>query len=317
MKIAIADNCTLKFSRDLKEHWEKKHEVRYEIGASEWLAQWADLYYIDWWDANLAYLWKLYNGVEGVSRTPDWDNNRKPKIVVRAIDWDVWCGFVPTSQQYVDFVDKVICIAPHIERFMRTQAEFGDKLHVIRPGVNVDRFSFRADRLGYNVAMVTGDIWMMKNAMEGLTVFNSLVRRYPELPWKLHWRGQLADHARYMQHAIDYFIDSRRLKDRVVLYPPVNDMNEWYEQMDFILHPSIKEAFCYAIGEAMTKGIKPVIYDWLGSKDIWPRECIYQTVDEAIDIFMGPRTPEVYRQFIQENYPIERMVRQYDELLGT
>jgi glycosyltransferase involved in cell wall biosynthesis len=204
-----------------------------------------------------------------------------------------------------------------MEQVLRDQADFGEKLHLIRPGVKVEKFSFRHDRYGYNIAMITGDIWVMKNVIEGLMIFATLVARNPCLPWKLHWRGQYADHARYMQVAVEHFLKSRGLEDRVTLYPPVSSIDEWLEPMDFILHPSIKEAFCYSVAEAMCKGIKPVLNDWLGCRDTWPQENIYKTVDEAIDIFLGPRTPEIYRRFVETCYPLERMVDNYDRLLGT
>ena len=105
MKIAIADSCNLKFSQDIKNHWEKKHEVKYEQGASEHLAQWADLYYFDWSDNNIHYIMKLYKGRgEPANYPPDWDNNKKPLLAVRAIDWDVWVGYA-RSQELVDFVE--------------------------------------------------------------------------------------------------------------------------------------------------------------------------------------------------------------------
>src|SRR3990167_2285727 len=103
-KIAISDNNGGKFTTDLMEHWiSKGHEVRYERGSSEHLAQWADIYYIDQWDNNLSYLYKLYHGQHEEMPT-DWDNNKKPIIACRALDWDVWCGNT-RDQSIVDWVD--------------------------------------------------------------------------------------------------------------------------------------------------------------------------------------------------------------------
>ena len=174
MKIAIADNNGLKFTKDLKEHWEKKHEVKYERGASEYLAQWADLYYCDTWDNNIHYLYKLYHGVEGVSRTPDWDNNRRPTIVVRALDWEVYLGMA-RDQSMIDWVDKVICIAPHIEKELRAHGNFGDKLRLIKPGVNLDKFTLKTKKTdGFQLGMVLGDMCKYKNLMGGLYIFTTL-----------------------------------------------------------------------------------------------------------------------------------------------
>jgi len=328
MKFAIADNNGLKFCQDLKEHWESKgHEVRYERGASEYLAQWADIYYVEWMEGNLNYLWKIYNGAEGVSRTPDWDNNKKPKIVVRMIDWDLWCGYVPFWENtYSDFIDKAICIAPHIEKYILEKApQYKDKLRLIRPGVNLDKFTFKTTETdGFQIGMVLGDFWpQAKNHMGGLDIFTTLSRKDPR--WRLHIRGQ-HENGEYWPRMYEHYLDSRGIRDKVTLYPPVDDMNLWYEKIDYLLHPGMKEAFCYAVGEAMAKGIKPVVNNFLGSEDIWDGEFTYNTHSEAVIRFLNKVGEDrlarkikpniLYRQYIEKNYDVKRQLQETDEWLG-
>ena len=310
MKIACADNCGGKFSRIIIDYWLKKgHEVKYEPGASEFLAEWADLYYIDWWDNNLNYLWKFYEANKEA---------KKPKICVRAIDWDVWCGYVPTTdQKYVDFTDYVITIAPHMYEKVKGNANFGDKLELIRPGVDLDKFPLKENEPGFNVGMITGDVWMFKNCMEGLMMFAMVVKAYPKLPWKLHWRRNWADHMPYSKVAHEHFIESRGLKDRVIMYDNIPDMNSWYDQIDYIINPSVKEAFSYGIAEAMCKGIKPIINNWYGAIEIWPKKYIYNTLDEAVMMFTSEYNPPEYRKIIEDHYDLKRMMTEYDNLLGT
>lgn len=318
MKIAIADNNARKFTDDIIKHWETKgHEVQYERGASEYLAQWADLYWIDTWDNNIHYLYKLYTGVEGVSRTPDWDNKKKPIIVVRALDWEVWLGMA-RDQGMVDWVDKVICIAPHIERELRTHADFKDKLKCIRPGVNLDKFTLKQKKTdGFQLGMNLGDMWKYKNHMGGLDIFTTLHRQ--DNRWRLHIRGQ-HENGTYDPVNWNYYLESRRIKDVVTLYGPVDDMNEWLENIDILLHPGQKEGFCYAVGEAMAKGIPVVVNDFYGSRSIWPETHIYQTHDQAIEMIKREqeRTPSILaRDYIHSFYSLGRQLKETDEYLGT
>lgn len=315
MKIAVADHNSKKFTQDLIDHWVAKgHEVRYENGASEYLAQWADIYWVDSFDQNLTYLWQIYNGAEGVSRTPDWDNNKKPMIVCRALDWEVW-GAWDINQQILDWVDKIICIAPHIEKRLREIGEVRE-VRVIRPGVNLDKFTLKSKKTdGFQLGMVLGDMWKYKNHMGGLDIFTILYRQ--DNRWKFHVRGQHENQS-YDQVNWDYYLESRGIKDVVTLYPPQEDMNSWYENIDILLHPGQKEAFCYAIGEAMAKGIPVVVNDFYGSQDIW-RGFTYQTHQEAINIIntrLFPN-PEANRNFIKEVYSLERMLKEVDEYVGT
>lgn len=318
MKIAIADNCGGKFSTDIKEHWEAQgHEVRSERGASEHLAQWADIYYVDFWDNNIHYLWKLYNGDEDKNRTPDWDNKKKPKIIVRAVDWEVWVGKA-RDQRIIDWVDEVICIAPHIERELRKHGDFGTKLHLIRPGVNLEKFTFKEKITdSYQIGMVLGDMWWPKNHMGGLDIFATLYRKDPR--WRLHIRGQHEGGTDYWKQMFDDYLQTRNIYDKVTLYGPVDNMNEWYEQIDVLLHPGMKEAFSYATGEALAKGIPVVVNKFYGSEDIWDNEFLYETHAEAIDKIelayrMAPTT--AYRLMIDQRYNVKRMLKEMDELFS-
>ena len=326
-KISVADNNNGKFTSNLMEHWRKKgHEVRFEMGASEYLAQWCDLYYIDFWDRNINYLYQLYNGAEDVSRTPDWDNNKKPRIVCRALDWEIWVGNT-RNQNVVDWIDKAICIAPHIETEMRKYANFGNKLKLIRPGVNLDKFTLKQKKTdGFQVGMVLGDMWWPKNHMAGLDIFTTLYN--DDNRWRLHIRGQHEGGTDYWKIMYEHYLDSRGIRDVVTLYPQVEDMNLWYENIDILLHPSMKEAFCYAVGEAMAKGIKVICNNFYGAENIWPKEILYNTHDEAIIMFTPLPPPLGYlpsgkpissfngREYIEKNYSLERQLKETNEWLA-
>jgi len=89
----------------------------------------------------------------------------------------------------------------------------------------------------------------------------------------------------------------------------------------------MKEGFCYAVAEAMSKGIKPVVNNFFGAKDIWYDEILYNTHKEALMKFtmgspinansqwMNGNNP--YREYIKDNYSLERMLKEYDEYMGV
>lgn len=320
MKIAVADNTGFKFTRDLIDYWiSLGHEVRSEVGASEHLAQWADVYWVDFWDNNIHYLWKLYNGDPDNNRTPDWDNNKKPIIVCRAIDWEVWVGMA-RDQRIIDWVDKKICIAPHIEKELRSRNDWGD-LKLIRPGVNIDRFTLkrRGQTDGFQLGMVLGDLWWYKNHMGGLDIFKTLYDENKK--WRLHIRGQ-HEPGDYNPVMFEHYLESRGIKDAVTLYPRVDDMNEWYENIDILLHPGMKETFCYAVGEALVKGIPTIVNEFYGSDQIWPKDFLYQTHEEAVKLIkylptISSSLPSLPAHiFIKDHYSLERMIKEINEYVG-
>lgn len=324
MKIAIADNCGGKFTTDIKEHWiARGHEVKAERGASEHLAQWADLYYVDFWDNNIHYLYKLYNGDPDGNRPEGWNNSKKPRVVVRAIDWEVWVGLA-RDQAIIDWVDDVIVIAPHIEKELRKHGDFGDKITLIRPGVNTDKFTLKEKKTdGFQLGMVLGDMWMPKNHMGGLDIFNQLYKS--DYRWKLHIRGQ-HESGDYWPVMFNYYLESRGLTDRVTLYGHQEDMNNWYEEIDYLLHPGMKEAYSYAVGEALAKGIPVVVNDFYGSRDIWQKDMLYQSHTEAMYLLKqfaliknrhAASLASENRAYIKSAHSLEKMLGGFDFLLGT
>lgn len=322
MKIALADNNARKFTNDIIEHWERLgHEVRYEPGASEHLAQWADVYYCDTWDNNVHYLWKLYNGDEDHNRTEGWDNSKKPIVVCRVLDWEAWIGRV-RDQRIIDWVDKIIFIAPHIQKRVNREVSIPEeKQQLIRPGVNLEKFTLKTKETdGFQLGMVLGDMWWPKNHMAGLDIFTSLYQK--DNRWRLHIRGQHEGGNDFWKEMYEYYLDSRGIRDVVTLYPYQDPMNDWYENIDILLHPGMKEAFCYAVGEAMAKGIPVVVNDFMGSHDIWPHWAIYQTNEQAVTAIKhletigrqewGPKT----RDFIESTYSLSQMLTELDVYLN-
>lgn len=314
MKIAVFDSAAFKFSRMLIDHWiAKGHDVQWEIGANPALAEWADLTYIDFIDNNC---YCLFNGPGGDHEALNWQSYPKKRLAVRGIDIDIWMGRHRDPRLW-NYVDDFITIAPYLYEMVEKEAQFPRPMHhLIRPGVELEKFPFRDKPRGFNIAMVTGNFWEMKQANEGYRIFDMLVRKYPEHPWKLHVRGEY--NSREMEIVMkEHVIDSMGIRDKVQVYSKVQDMNEWYEPMDYILVPSYKEAFSYAAAEAMAKGIKPILNNWKGSTDIWPEKYIYSHLDEAVEMFMGEHTPLEYRKVIEERYDAKRMFADYDKLFGT
>lgn len=306
MKIGVNDNCNRKFSQMIIDHWEQKgHEVRFELGANPEFGTWAELIFIDFLDNNFNY---YYN-----NRVP------KKKLAVRGIDIDLWCGRHKDGGIY-DYLDYLITISePMFNKVKADQPLSIPKLHLIKPGVDLNKYTFKEPTLGYNVCMIVGNMWEGKNTLEGFRIFQMVVKQHPELPWQLHIRGEMSPGEREVDVVMrEQVLQNNYASDRVTIYPHVDDINAWLEPMDFIITPSLKEAFSYATAEAMAKGIRPIVNNWWGANTIWPQKYIYHDLDEAVNMIVGgDYNPEEYRQYIIDNYDAQRMFRELDELLGT
>lgn len=313
MKIAIHSNFGMKFMQDIKDHWEKRgHEVFYEPGANPALAATCDLVYIDALDSNFYCLW---NGPSGDHESPDWKPYPKKKVFVRGIDIDLWMGR-HRDERIWKYMDGMIVINEFYRKMVQEEGNPPKgKLHLIRPGVNLKRFTFREKKNEYKIAMVTGNLWEAKAAWEGIRLLD-LVRKATGKDFTLHIRGQ---HIAPEWHrvAYDHLIHTLKLRDKVTIYGEVGDMNEWLDDKDYILVTSYKEAFSYAAAEGMAKGLKPIINNFFGAADVWPEEYLYNNFDDAIQMFCQPIISDEYRDIVYQNYDLALMLRDYDDLLGT
>ena len=85
--------------------------------------------------------------------------------------------------------------------------------------------------------------------------------------------------------------------------------------MDYIVSPSIVESFGYSIAEAMLKGIKPLIRDRQGAREMWPEECVWRDVGDFEALLQGPYDSARYRDWVLDRYSLERQFAATDALL--
>lgn len=306
-KIIIFDPNCYKFTDDMVKYWQSLgHDVRRSIYYDPSLVQWADVIWFETCDNNLIqatrdgeYGWKL----------SDIDMTGK-MVICRVIDIEVWTGL----HRSVDwnYVDEVIFIAPHIRNEVLKDVDIKSH-HLIPCGVNIDRFNFNG-KPGKNIAWVA-ERWHAKGVDLFLQYAAMLYKADPE--YKIYAVGIWADscaHTWYKAY-IDQFIMENPMNVEFIEHVP--DMNEFLNEMNYCILFSKKEAFSYAIAEGMSKGMKPIIHNFYGAKDIWPEKYIWNTIDEAILMttnFMDYH-PEEYRKFIEENYTHTKMLESFDKLI--
>ena len=317
MNIAVHDNASGKFSQMIISHWRSRgHDVRFEMGANpEAFSSWADLIYIDFIDGNF---YSYYNGMNGDRSQPPFP---KKRIAVRGIDIDIWQGRHrdPDIWSYLD--DFIVINQFYFDLVRNETSPYSDsKLHLIKPGVDLGKFTLMYKQHGYKIACVMGNIWEAKSGFEAIRIFQEVNRLYPDKPWELFIRGQHIEPDWHL-FAYNQLIKNTGLEDRIHIVPFLGGeeaMNEWYQDKDYILVTSHKEAFSYAAAEGMAVGLKPVINNFFGSDDIWPKEYRFNSINEAC-LMLGEGTwlPEEYRQYIVENYDLKKMLESYDSLFQT
>ena len=227
----------------------------------------------------------------------------KPTIV-RLHSYEVFTNF--PSQINWKNVDRLVLVAPHIERILRMRIpDINDKVQIviIHNGLDIEKIPFKERGPGYNIAWVA-HISYKKNPPMMLQIIKKLVEIDPN--YKLHVAGDFQD-IRYEVY-LKYMVKEMGLENNVIFYGWVDDMDEWWEDKNYLLSTSIHEGHPYNIMEAMARGIKPVIHNFFGAYELWPKENIFNTIDEAVEMIASKDYhSEQYRKFI-EKYSLERQL---------
>ncbi len=321
MKIAIMDPYLYKFTEGMVAYWRSQgHEVTIDRYWNPQQAEAADVVWFETCDNNLCSATNPGQAILGdINNYQPWDLHdmdlTNKKIIVRAIDIEVWQGHFAAA--HWDVVNDLIFIAPHIRNLVEVDTlplvKEGLKVHTVPCGVDLDKFTFAERGPGFDIAVVS-EKWSSKGTHEILQVALKLKQIDPR--YKIHWLGQRSD-SNWEYAYFDEFVEHHKLNiefTNILLNEETVD--GFLEGKNYLLHGSIKEGFCYAIAEAMAKGIKPVPHRFFGADDIWPG-LTWNSIDEAIDMITEDRYDSAsYRQYlIDHGYTLPQMMEKFDAII--
>jgi len=299
MKIAIIDECNGKFTNDIREHWEKSHEVRFDKYFDPKLVLWADTTFFDW----------AGNNSQRASDPNDsfWKEIPQPKdrnIILRIHDIDAWVA--QHKGVKLEWINHLVFVAKHIQAKVLSEIELPKttRVHLIKHGINPNKFIFRERPLDKKIALI-GNINEAKNLPLALQVIAA------NPGYSLHIVGNGLG-GWQKAYVLDFI--ARNDLD-VYLTEHVDDVGEFLEDKDFLLLTSIKEAFSFVVGEAMSKGIKPLIHHFYGAEDIWPEKYLWNKVSEVKAMLEGQYSSHEYRDFIDANYSLKKMLDEYNKII--
>jgi len=232
--------------------------------------------YQDWEPSLIFFEWMNNNTA---SYTRKWINlipeDKRPRVVVREHGVGVRAGIY----RQVDFtkVNELIFVSDWLRRQCDDRIDITN-VHVVRNGIDLDRFTLkRSFEPTYKVAFIgrpTED--------KGFDKLPEIMARFKALD------------LRYTLHCA---------------LGQIEDINEWLEDKDYLVHPSLMESFCYAVGEAMAKGVHPLINHWEGAEETWGDKFF-------LDDFNLTGERWLLRKFIEDNYNQKKMVAEITNICG-
>jgi len=229
------------------------------------LAWWGDTVWFDFCDQN----------IREASRMAGWEQ----QIICRVHGFEAYDTDIPAQVNWEN-VDDLVFVSEHtksvfLERFPEAEKA---TVHVIPNGIDLSKWTYKKRSHG-NTLGYAGYLKAGKNPSMLLQILNRLPEEY-----RLNLAGEWQNEKE--QVFFEHLVRRTGLTDRVSFEPLLDDMNGWLDEIDYLVSTSISESFSYVIGEAMAKGIKPVIIDRPGVEELWGEEFLFRSVDEAAGMIL-------------------------------
>lgn len=281
----------------LSQEYEIKKIITIEYKQIEDGMQWADICWFEWCDELIAYGSKL-------------ELAKEKKIICRLHSYEAFTDYINNVNW--SNVNRLIVVCEHIKSFIIKNFSIDEKIVSIIPnGIDEKRWRFKERENGFNIAYV-GYINYKKGPMLLLHTFKAIYET--DHRYKLYIAGIFQDN-RYVLY-YNQMIHEFGLENNVVYEGWQNDLDTWLEDKNAILCTSVLESQNMSVMQAMCKGIKPIIHNFVGARLIYPSQYVWNTITEAVEMISDKNyTSKVYRAFIKERYSLNDQLMKIKDLL--
>jgi glycosyltransferase involved in cell wall biosynthesis len=265
--------------------------------------QWADICWFEWCDELIAYGSKLSLASE-------------KKIICRIHSYEAFTDY-PTKVAWEN-IDKIIFVSEEIKDFVTDNFKIDKaKTLLISNGIDHDKWTFADRKPGFNIAYV-GYINYKKGPMLLLQTFKAIYDM--DNRYKLFIAGKFQDprDVLYFRQMIKEFA----IEGNIIYEGWQDNLNNWLEDKNYILCTSILESQNTSVMQAMIKGIKPLIHNFVGAKKIYPQSLVWNTINDALLMISNNEyNSQKYYFFVKDNFEladkIEELKSLFVNLVGT
>lgn len=252
--------------------------------------RWADICWFEWCDELAVY-------------GSNSELVKSKKMICRLHSYEAFTEYIHKINW--EAFDGVIFVAEHIRKYVLGQVGnlCKEKTRVIPNGIDLKKYEYKKRTPGFNIAYV-GYLNYKKGPMLLLHTFKAIFDKDPR--YKLHIAGKYQD-TRYLLY-YNQMVRELGLEKNIFFDGWQNDISNWLEDKHYIISTSVLEGNPLGVMEAMARGIKPVVHNFVGSKDQF-RPYVWNSIDEAVDMIVSDDYNSIeYRNYIEERFSLERQL---------
>lgn len=279
-----------------KEYEAKKIIVTQYNQIDKWM-EWADICWFEWCDELVAYGSRHKLASE-------------KKIICRLHSYEAFTDYINNVSW--DKIDDLIFISESIKENVLSKIDIIPKnTHVIPNGIDMGKYTFRNGSKGKNIAYV-GYLNYKKGPMLLLHAFKAIYDY--DKTYKLYIAGMFQDE-RYILY-FEQMIKEMGIENNVFYEGWQDNLDQWMEDKDYILCTSVLESQNISVMQAMAKGIKPLVHNFVGAKDIYESSFLWNTTNELIELIRNDNyNSHDYRKFINERYSLNTQMMKIQNVI--
>jgi len=206
---------------------------------------------------------------------------------------------------HIDFdaFDAVIFVAEHIKDYLESRLQRSlNNAYVIPNGVDLSKLVISPKPDKPQIAYA-GYISHKK----GVDLLVALAKHFPE--YTFHVAGK------FQEDDVGWYLSNRK-PNNMIIYPWRYDINTFFANKTHILNVSLREGCPVSVIEGMACGLKPLIYNWIGSEELFGKEAVWSNFAEFRAMLTESTEPEQYRSYVENNFDFEDIFCRYEQILG-
>jgi len=265
----------------------------------------ADVTFVDWCDPLLI---EVSRGL------------KTSKIIARLHSYEFFDGYV----EHVNWnnIDKLILVNDSLDNLIRYKIPFSlKKTRVIYHGIDLNKFQFNENRPKSNTVGIAGFINYKKDPSFAIACFDEIYRACPHL--KFVWAGQHQD----LRYHLDMINMMSKIRFPLSIIPWQDDMNKFFQSVDYIFSSSLFESCHLSILEGMACGVIPIVRMWRGSENIYPSHSLFTMPAGAAKNISSLENGNLFgckdrseflqknRKYVEKYYSFTREIEEIDQLV--
>jgi Glycosyltransferases involved in cell wall biogenesis len=289
----------------------------HDINKSNKMIQWADIIWCEWMLGNAVFYSE--------------NKNKNQRLIIRAHRFEITRSF--GNKINWERVDMVFTVGYYYyEQFISKFSIPRDKMRLLCNYVEQDIYSTeKISEARFNIGMV-GILPKRKGFLRGIKILEKVLEKddrfrlyimgksYTEVPWIKNNPSE----KEYFDECENYI--NKHDLSKYIIYGGYVERENLYKNLGYVLSLSDNEqpeSFHLSPAEAACSGSMGMLLNWPGVEYIYPKDVIYENINEIADEILKAYNDEEYyksradyfKEFVMENYNIYKFIDELKQYL--